>query len=225
MKKVLIIVALAILSAANAYALPGFDIGIFGGLSTPNDKIPNVYTLKDKNVGSMVFDGAMSGFHIGAKVRIGLSDNLSFVGSLAWHHLPETQTIYTSNLQTQTFAAKLLFAPEDIPALYSKQEIIPFTVGLNYKFLNAKVVSGYFVGDLAYNYFSNKLDVPAAVDAFVSASKTYGRVGAGLGAGFDLNLIVMKIGLEGKYNFTNLIGKEDGEDAKNFFSLSLCFYL
>ena len=215
MKKLILTLAIVFASGTSAFALPGFDMGVFGGLSTPNDKIAEVYTpLSETSTLKLLTSGVGSGFHIGAKIRVGLADRLNFVGSIACHHIPATTTTINTGITEVVY-----------PEISTTHEIIPFTAGINYNLVNLNLFKVYAVGDIAYNYFTNSVDIPAAFNGLITASKEGGRVGAGVGVGFDFDLKVMKFGLEGKYNFSNIIGKVSGEPDKNYLSVSLGVYL
>jgi len=218
MKKALILITalfiVLLFNTPKTYSQVGF--GIFGGLSTPNDAINNVYNSNGyESIAKFIRDGTKTGYHIGAKVRIPLIAGLMLNGGIAWNRFPES----TINVQLQQEDKKV--------TLTSIQDIIPITVGFNYYFIKTGI-GLYGTGELAYNYNKNTVNWGSDISSVplnFDSSPTYSRVGAGLGVGLDVDLFLMLVNLEAKYNFSNLIGRETGEDLKSYFTLSLGIYL
>lgn len=214
MKRILTFIAAFCFAASSGFALGGVDLGLFGGVSVPNDKINYVVDVakSDPTAGELLFASASSGFHIGAKVRLGLADKIDFTGSLAWHKFPEVTHLIPG-------------ATEGANKISTSSNIIPVTVGINYTFASLWVVKFYGAGDLSYNYFSNSIDIPKFYESVFTSKKDGGRVGAGFGLGIDIDAKVFKAEILTKYNFGNLIGKEDGEESRNYLSCSLGIFI
>lgn len=220
MKKFILMFSLAILSvfftANNAFGQIG--LGFLAGFSTPNDKINDVYNSKNfdwgnNNIGSIIRNGAKTGYHFGIKARMPLAGGLSFTGSIAYNKFPDTKLEITNPND-----------PTNKVSLTTSQDIIPVAAGINYHIIRS-VIGVYGLGELTYNYISNSVNVDTkGVDIPISSSPSYNRVGANVGAGIDFDLFLVNMNVEAKYNFTNLIGKETGESTKSFFSLSLGVY-
>ncbi len=196
------------------------SFGLYTGLSTPSDQINNVYnsdflTASDFS-GRMQRDAVALGYHVGARLRFAMGDNLVFIGGLSLSRFPESK-IYVavpSGSGGDTIRATLT----------TTQNIIPIAVGLNY-YVVRKVLGVYATGELTYNYLMNTIDAeyngaPIPLDQ----SPTYNRVGFGVGVGTDLDLKILTLNLEGKYNLVNFIGAEANEKPKSFISLSLGVY-
>jgi len=196
----------------------GTNIGLFAGLSTPNDEMNNVLNsskidLKNMEAGDLVREATSSGYHIGAKLRFSLSDNFSFTGSASWHKFPESKIDVKDPVNDTTLAV-----------LSSTQNIIPITAGMNFYLINS-TIGIYGTGELAYSYIYNSVDfdyegIPISIDD----SPTDNRVGFGLGAGIDLDAKLLILNLEAKYNISNFIGKVSNEETKSYFTLSLGVY-
>jgi hypothetical protein len=189
--------------------------GFVFGLSTPNDQVNNVYNGNPfSSVDSLKnwFKGGLSsGFHIGVKARFGMSDNLTFVGGIAWHRFPESQI----NIKSTT--------SENI-SINITENIIPISAGVNL-YLVKSIIGLYGVGELTYNYISSNAEVNTpngySLPIIPKPNPKDSRVGFGLGIGADLDVKIITLNLEGKYNIANLIGAASDEKTKAYFSLSL----
>lgn len=198
-------------STNNSNAQVG--IGFIGGLSTPSDEINNIYNSDNLgSVGKFVRDGAKNGYHFGVKIRMPLVSGIMLTGGAAWHRFPES----TIDVNDPTTGKKLL-------TLNTVQDIIPITAGINYYIFNTGV-GLYGTGELSYNYNKNTVNVDyngTSIPANFDTAPTYNRVGAGFGAGLDINAFLFLANLEAKYNYANIIGRDSGEELKSYFTLSL----
>lgn len=196
----------------------GIDIGFHLGLSTPNDKISNVYNknqikLSGDTLGNLISKGMDAGYHLAVKGRIGLADNADLYLGFGYHKFPQTE-IEVKDPQT----GKLL------ATLKSTTNIIPISAGLNLYPIRS-ILGIYATGDLSYNYISSSLDYKmAGVEVPLTKTPTDGRLGFGVGAGVDLPLGLILLNFEAKYNYINFIGKEDKEDPKNYLSVAVGIY-
>lgn len=211
---ILLIVFLSISEDAKSQRV---SFGVFGGMSTPNDAIANIFNKENfdlENNPLPVLYGAMdAGWHLGINSKIKLSDKAYLDASVAWHSFPEI-----------TNKAKF---GEEVQLFDTKTSIIPLSLGVDY-YLFENFVSIYVVGNLAYNHISTDIEsafdvIPETRDMFKERSDD--RFGCGLGAGLEFDAVLLKVGIEAKYNWINLIGKVDGEETKNFMNLTLFFYL
>lgn len=206
---VLIIASFLVYGTASAQLL---QIGFYGGLSTPNDKVSDIYN-GDISVGKMWSEGKDAGYHLGVKGRISLSDNIDFVGGIGYNKFPESK-IEVKDPTTDTL----------LLSLTSTTNIVPINAGINL-YLFRSVVGVYATGDITYNYITSSIDYNyKGVDVPLSKTPADSRMGFGLGAGMDLKLGLVVLNLEGKYHSLNLIGKADKEKDKSYFSLSLGVY-
>lgn len=193
------------------------NFGVLLGLSTPNDQVNNVYNRSNfDTLGNLFREGTKLGYHVGLKLRVNMSDNLLFVGGIAYHKFPQS-TIEVKDPTNNT---------EVITTITTSQNAVPITAGVNF-FIIKKFIGLYAVGDLSYNYLFNTVDYDKAglavnmISMIEQFDKSDSRIGFGLGAGADLDVQIVTLNLEVKYNFINLIGAKDGEEAKAFVSVSL----
>jgi hypothetical protein len=196
------------------------SIGFYTGLSTPSEQINNVYNSEfltaENFIGRMKRDAAALGYHVGGRLRFALGDELVFIGGLSLSRFPQSK-IYVS-VPTGTGGDTIR------ATLTSTQNIIPIAVGLNY-YLTRKVFGVYATGELTYNYLTNSIDAefqgtPIPLDR----SPTYNRVGFGLGIGTDIDIKIVTLNLEAKYNLVNFIGNETNEKSKSYITLGLGIY-
>jgi opacity protein-like surface antigen len=82
--------------------------------------------------------------------------------------------------------------------------------GIEYKMMPLPIFSPYLCADIATNSFSS------------DDSDSESRVGAGFGAGTEINLPMFPISfdLEAKYRLNNISGKEDGEGDINHIQIT-----
>ena len=188
------------------------NLGLFAGFSSPNNdfnNVSNAIKTKNTNYEDIIQEGMATGYHVGAKIRYSISEKFFFTASASWHKFPE------SNIEIPN--------PTDLDTLLltMTSNVIPLTVGVNY-YLFQSVIGLYATGELSYNYLYNSIDVPYKdIPITIDESPKYNRVGFGLGAGVDLDIVITKINLEAKYNMANFIGKTAGELNKNYMSISL----
>jgi len=217
MKKIFLIIVI-LFSTEVTYSQLG--IGFHAGLSTPNNQINNVYNSdkldlkKPDYFGSLLRESTKIGYHIGMKLRLNMSENLFFVGGIIWNKFPQT-SIEILNSKTG----------DTLISLQATQNVIPISAGLNLYLLQS-MISPYLTGELSYTIISNSIDykqiplTPVEIDPNI----TDARAGFGLGAGVDIDLKLVYLNIEGKYNISNLIGKVSEEQNKNYFTLSLGVY-
>lgn len=215
--KIIIITAIVAFNFNKSYATGPLELQFKAGLSTPNDKISKVYSdenLSSSNISSGNFftENADLGYHLGAAARIELSDLFQFVGGIEFHRFPRSD-FKIKDPQTG-----------DIYQFKSTQNIIPVFAGVNFNFINTELFDFYLTGGFAYNYISNSVDLVDSKSNFsvpLDMSPTESRIGYFFGAGSDLNLGLLKLNLELKYQQINLIGKDTGEPEKQFLAVSL----
>ena len=199
---------------------PGIDLGFLIGLSTPNNQINDIYNTDvvkwEDGLSRFVREGAKLGYNVGVKARISLSEDYSFVGGLTYHIFPGTN-ILISNPDD----------PKALPVqnLYANQTVLSLGAGLNI-FLFRSFFNMYGTADLQYNYLRSSVDFTYQnIPIPLSDSPSNSRVGLGFGAGLDIDFTLFVVNLEGKYNFANLIGQEDGEKMKTYFTLTLGVFI
>ncbi len=197
----------------------GLDFGFQIGLSTPNDKISDVYnknkvTINDSTgqVGKFLGKGMDAGYHLAVKGRIELSDNADFILGFGIHRFPQT-----------TIEVRDPSNDELLATLGSTTNIVPITAGMNIYLLRS-FVGLYATGDLTYNYISSSLeyiDDKTKVPVPLTKTPADSRLGFGFGAGVDFSLGLIMLNVEAKYNYLNFIGKEESEGNKAYLSLGV----
>lgn len=206
---------LSVLIFQNSKAEIG-SFGFFGGLSTPSNKINDVYNKKtvqvnDTALGNLIARGLDNGYYIGAKFAVPLNDNFTFFASIAYNSFPESEIIVVDPNN-----------PDNIlTTLSTSTKIVPISAGLQlYPFHS--IISPYISGNLAYSYIYSTVDQKVlGASVAVSSSPSDSRFGAGIGVGIDFDLKIIALNLEGKYNYVNLIGKTDNEESKGYFTLGV----
>ena len=216
----ILILGLSLILTTKSYSESG--IGFILGLSTPNDQINNIYnsnTLSQSNaIGNLYREGAKSGYNIGAKLRLPVGSNTTFICSFLWNRFPQTDiNIYIPKQNDPT--------KSDTIILQTIQNIFPVAIGLNY-YLFHDFIGLYGTGELTYSYILNSVDykykgvgVPLTN---IDLKPADSRLGFGLGIGIDFSIIIATANLEAKYNVANLIGqKGSDEKLKSYVTLSL----
>lgn len=213
-KQIIYYVVFALLTATN---LLGQSFGIGLGLSTPSDKIADVYnssTLDSagKNVGNYVGASAKLGYHIAARYRFSLGDNLRFNLGAGWHRFPES-TLNVVDAEGHVKAT-----------LQSVNNVYPISAGMDYSLFKS-FLGMYLIGDISYNYLTTSVDITqGSVTVPLVTSSTTNRVGAGAGVGIDVDLKVFVLDFTAKYNAINLIGKDALEQDKSYVSLGVSVF-
>ncbi len=190
--------------------LRAVDLGIYAGLSAPNDEINNVMKWNDNTtIKKFIREGAAAGYHIGIKTRIPLSEDFIFRGGIAYHSFPKTQLLLEGYPDVQ---------------INTSQNIIPISAGMNFYFVKS-IVGVYAAAELSYNYISssiNYVEEGAIVGIPMEETDPINTVGFALGAGVDFDLKLVTLNLEAKYSRANLVGGSDEfANPINYFSLSL----
>lgn len=204
------------LSYSGPESLSPVNIGFFLGMSTPNENLNDVYnsqqmTISTQSLVNFFRRGMSSGYHIGMKARVNLSERFVFVGGLAYNRFPET-TIEVRDPTNNSLQATLAIT----------QNIVPISAGVNI-YLLKNFIGIYGVGELQYNYINSSVNITKVypIDLPISTTPTDNRAGFGIGAGTDINLVLTRLNIEFRYNNVNLIGKKSGELQKVFYTLSL----
>jgi hypothetical protein len=212
-KNVLLLVLCLILLPKIAKSDIGF--GFTFGLATPNNQINDVYntsTINSDNIAKNLFrEGTKSGYDIGFKLRVPLSNDIMFIGGVGLNRFPETSITVTVP-GNDTLSAKL----------NTTENIIPISVGMN-AYIMKKIINIYLTGELTYNYISSSIDYSTSTFASLplSTSASDSRVGCGVGAGFDLDIELCLLNFEAKYNVANFIGQTGSEKTKSYLTLNL----
>jgi hypothetical protein len=220
-KKVFVSMALCLM-AVTAWAgdddADGLAIGVHFGLATPSANVESIYNWSSITDDPLnVYDvAAPLGTHLDGRLSKGLSSNVNFVASIGWNYFPngEQRMSYTTTTGIDT---SITFK--------TTMNIIPITAGAQV-FLFKAVVKPYVCGDVMYNWrnvtISDNEDIVSQIIApGQEIEEKVSRIGATLGAGIAVNLIILEPVLEFKYVWSNLIGKDEGEEGINFLNVTL----
>lgn len=218
MGKIIIFFVFFILLTLQAIAKP-IGFGFHFGLATPNDQINNVYnsnTITFNNLlSNIVREAAKIGYFIGIDLNMPLTDNFTFLGGISLNRFPQTELkifVPKPSVPDQQF---------DTVILKSIQNIVPLSVGVNW-YLFKSYLSPYVTGSLSYFHIVNSIDiVKLDINELIATTKSNSRLGAGIGAGIDLNLELITLNFEARYNFVNLIGKEGDEPTKKYLTVGI----
>jgi hypothetical protein len=203
------IAALIVLGLSTSTSLKAQGgVAIYGGLSTPNDQLGNVYN--DNTTFESLPGNADLGYHFGARYRMPLAASFMLSGGVAWNRFPESE-VYIMKPGTN----------DTLGGLATVNNIVPVSVGLDYVIFNKGL--GMFVGgELAYNYISATTELIYGGNTIpYEKEETQNRVGGGVGLGVFFDAKIATAIVDVKYNVVNLIGKEENEESKNYVTLSL----
>ncbi len=196
----------------------GVQFGIRAGLSTPSDKLGNVYNstntrVKDQDgLATLVNEGMSAGYFLGMRIKVGMSDYVNFYGGLSWNKFPEGEiTVQHEDLDLDV-------------KLIQSTNVIPINAGVQL-YLFKSLIGVYGLGELSYNYINSSIDFPTGdIALHLSKTPSYSRIGFGLGAGVDLNLKLITLNLEAKYSYANLLPTDEDEEKKSFLQVGVGVY-
>lgn len=209
-----VFVATLPVQAADEGKPEGLKIGVTFGVATPTDKIADVYDFNN-SVSGMYSNASALGMSLGARMRYGLSENLSFCGGIAYNRFTNSAQTATISETGQTFVVN------------TATNIVPIHAGVDY-FILTSLIRPYVGAELMYTYTSTTLE--SSTDRSVLTSilapgqelePKVSRFGAGVSAGIELNIGGLAPFLEMKYVMSNLIGKSVGEPERNYLNITL----
>ncbi len=221
MKKIIytigFILLIGIVTDSQLSAQKIINVGFGLGLSTPNDKLSDVYNssrfpgLVEAN--QMFTEGVATGYHFGMKVRSPLNDNVTFVGGIGYNRFPQYEIKVDDPIADTTFFSLAVVS-----------NIVPISAGLNYYIIN-DVIGIYGIGELAYSYIFSSIDYPDELYSYpIETLESDSRIGFGAGVGFDINFELLLVNIEAKYNNANLIGQVEDEETKSYVTFGLMVF-
>lgn len=230
MKKVVILFFLStlILNINSLLAAGDLETGFTAGASIPSDKVGKFSNLqsvvltigtKDSTLNNLQNDVINTGYNLGVRVRLPLSESINLIGGLGIHRFPEAQLIVKDNNDSTKIWA----------TLSEVNNFIPFDAGLNIDILDIKLFKVYGLVNVSYNFLYKTVDL-VQEDNNVTIPVTYtesnmsNRFGAGLGLGINFDLKLIDVGLEGRFNRSNVLMAENGELNKDFYTLNVVVF-
>jgi hypothetical protein len=193
-------------------SIPSESIGKFSNIDSLILKIDN----KDTQT-KLQNEIINTGYNIGIRLQLPLSESIYLSGGLGIHRFPEAEVVvYDNNDPTKVWAK-----------LREVNNFIPFDAGLNIDLVDLKLFQVYGLVNVSYNFLYQSIDIiktDVTIPVTYTESKMSNRFGAGLGAGLKFDLKLIELGLEGRFNRSNLLLAENGELNKDFYTLNLIVF-
>ncbi|MCL2039020.1 MAG: outer membrane beta-barrel protein [Bacteroidetes bacterium] len=220
LKKINFIFLLLLVLIIELNAENKLHIGLSVGLAIPNEKVSQFYDdarqrIEGKDIdtfGMFLLKTATNiGYNIQIQGRVSLSNNFTFV-----------PTIGLSRFNEGIYELVPLGIDTVIAKTQSTANIVPISVGIN-GHLFKKFISPYLNANLCYNYISYTYDIFWTNDISIpiATSTTQHRLGYSVGAGIDIDLSLVSLNLEAKFNSVNIIKYDNEEPTKQYFTFSL----
>jgi hypothetical protein len=220
--KIITLLLLLIISTNKLNAENSLHLGISAGLAIPNEKVSQFfdeakqYIQKDSiNAwGNYLFNKASNvGYNIKLQGRIELSDYFTFVPSVG-----------ISRFNDGVYDLVVPFGNGDTAhaKTQSTTNVVPISIGIN-AYLFKSFISPYVSADLVYNYIAYSYDFiwDEKFAAPIATSTTMHRIGYSVGAGIDIDLALISLNLEAKFDAINIIKYNGHEPSKNYYTFSV----
>lgn len=189
----------------------GLVLGIFAGPAVPSDNIANVYDIFEDDLGDAYSYASSLGYTIGGKVRIGMSNSFSLSGGISFVQFPSQDLVLTDPTSSVTYTME------------STTNIIPVQAGLTWLPIRSILVP-YIGGHVLYTYrnttISNGNILEDVFDPGQEIDPTSNSFGASMSAGLEVDLGIRPF-IDLTYMWSNLTGREEGEDVKTFLTITL----
>jgi len=218
--KTIIILILFIISVNKLNAENSMHFGFFGGLAIPNDKVSQFFNDTKQHVkvdsvdtlGNYFLDKAANiGYHLKIQGRIELANNFTFVSTVGISRFNEGRYDLIVPLGNNDTVLAIT---------QSTTNIVPISVGIN-AYLFKKFLLPYINADLVYNYVSYSYDIVMKENIYYPITKsptTMHRLGYSVGVGIDIDLYLISLNIETKFNAVNIIKYDDKEPTKSYFT-------
>ncbi len=226
-KITLCFIALAVVLLAVPARSNNIEFEFFGGLSIPNDEVSKFFNADTisaridslEGIGNFITNTATTmGYHLGIKARFELNKRFLMNIGIAYHRFNSGK--YEIIVRDTVKSTKM-----DTAAVRSTPSMIPIFAGINAYIVRSNFISFYGVADLSYNMMNTSVDITdwGSIKSLggIDDDETASRLGAGLGAGLDIDVKLLTVNLEFKYNWMNIIGKSAGESSRNYAGISL----
>lgn len=198
---------------AAAASGEGIRLGFFFGGSVPDADVGNVYRkLVDDGVKESYSAARDVGTHLGAKLRIGLSESFSLQG---------TASINFFRNQEQ----RVVIGGVNVPTFLTSSSYVPVTAGAIWFPINTIIRVG-ISGEMVYTY--RKVGLTTSSDELKPYNINIGNidysrndVGAALGLSVGLDLLGLQPHVEVKKIWSNQFVRAAGEPEVAFMQISL----
>lgn len=230
MKNVVNLFFLAILffKVNTLFAAGDLETGFTVGASIPSESVGKFskFTASDlikieneetqTNIQNEIIN---TGYNLGVRIQLPLSESIYLSGGLGIHRFPEAEVVvYDNNEPTKVWAK-----------LREVNNFIPFDAGLSIDLADLKLFQVYGLVNVSYNFLYQSVDIiqkdaSATIPVTYTESKMSNRFGAGLGAGIKFDLKLIELGLEGRFNRSNILLAENGELNKDFYTFNVVVF-
>lgn len=190
-------------------------IGFFTGASVPSESVSRVYEALDTlSLAESYRHASNMGMHIGARVRFGLSEKLSFTGSAAFCRFAQ---------QDQTTVLK----DGRTLALKTATTFVPLSAGIT-AFVFRGLISPYVSAEATYTYETVTIATGNSVleDLIVNSTTLVlepsdSRIGGSVAAGVQLDIGGLMPFVELRNNWVDLFDRSASEQGRSFFNISI----
>lgn len=190
-------------------------LGVFVGPAVPSDAVSSVYSALDTLGAASAYNHASGlGYHIGGRVRFGLTDGVSFTGGASVSRFAgQDQTAVLNGGETLT--------------LQTATTLIPVSAGVT-AFAFKGLVAPYVSAEATYTYRTVTIATGNSLlqDIIINAARVElepqtSRIGAAAAAGVQMDIGGLKPFFELRYHWTNLVSAEPGEEMLSYLNISL----
>lgn len=217
-KHTLMFAIVAIIFSINAFAQ--VKMGVRAGLAIPNDELTNKYQrLRDssgKDYGQSILNEAVGGYYVGGSVFIDLGKDFTLIGNAGFNRFREQEIAVNDPLNQD----------KKLATLFVTRNIIPIEAQIRYMPIQVSILGIYGIAGVSYCKISESTDIAyegntAGLSIPVQTSIGNDRIGINYGLGLEIDLGAVKPIIEFKANIANLLGRDDGEEIKNFYNLTI----
>ncbi len=198
-------------SASDDDDKEGLVFGFLFGPAVPSENIANVYDIVEDDLGDAYDYASSLGYTVGGKARIGLSNSFSISGGISFVQFP------AQDLTLKDSATGFTYTME------STTNIIPVQAGLTWLPIRSIIVP-YVGGHVMYTYrntaITNGNILQDVFDPGQEIDPTVSSFGASVSAGMEINLGIRPF-IDLTYMWSNLTGRQEGEDVKTFLTITI----
>lgn len=189
--------------------------GVYAGPAVPSDAVSCVYSVLDTLGAASAYNHASGlGYHIGGRLRFGLTDAIRFTGGASVTRFAgQDQTVVLDGGQSLT--------------LQTATTLIPVSAGMT-AFIFTGLVAPYISAEATYTYRTVTIASGNSIlqDIIINAGQVElepktARLGAAATAGVQLDIGGLKPFFELRYHWTNLAPVHQGEELLSYLNISV----